>query len=86
MVEKVYCELLPLTETFKTLPHQLIHGDINSSNLLMDEDGMISRVLDFEFVTIDLRAMEIEICLSEVLSEGKEEMWLKLEAFSEGLK
>lgn len=86
MVEKVYDELMALTETFKTLPQQLIHGDINSSNLLMDEDGMILRILDFEFVTKDLRAMEIAICLSEVLSEGKEEIWPKLEAFSEGLK
>lgn len=86
VVEKVYEDLMNLRELFEVLPQQLIHGDINSSNLLMDEEGMISRILDFEFVTKDLRAMEIAICLSEVLSEGKDEVWPKLEAFIRGLK
>ena len=86
MVERVYEDLMNLSERFKTLPQQLIHGDINSSNLLMDEAGMISRILDFEFVTKDLRAMEIAICLSEILSEGQDEVWPRLEAFIEGLK
>ena len=36
----------------------------------MDENGMISCILDFEFVTKDLRAMEVAICLSEVLCEA----------------
>ncbi|AMC09234.1 phosphotransferase enzyme family protein [Turicibacter sp. H121] len=86
VVERVYEDLMNLSERFKTLPQQLIHGDINSSNLLMDEAGMISRILDFEFVTKDLRAMEIAICLSEILSEGQDEVWPRLEAFIEGLK
>lgn len=85
IVEAVYDELVNMKPEFEKLPKQLIHGDINASNLLMDEEGMISRILDFEFVTKDLRAMEIAICLSEILYEGKEEIWAKLEAFIEGL-
>ena len=85
IVETVYDELINMKPAFEKLPKQLIHGDINASNLLMDEEGMITRILDFEFVTKDLRAMEVAICLSEVLYEGKEDIWPKLEAFVEGL-
>ncbi|WP_027091421.1 phosphotransferase [Cohnella thermotolerans] len=44
----------------RKLPHQLIHGDINDSNLLAAPDaaGKVAAVLDFEFCTRDLRAME----------------------------
>ena len=52
----------------------------------MNDQGMISCILDFEFVTKDLRAMEIAICLSEILYEGKDDIWPKLEAFMEGLR
>lgn len=86
IVEQCYLELMKIKEDLAKLPKQLIHGDINSSNLLMDDNGMISRILDFEFVTKDLRSMEFAICLSEVLYEGKDEIWSKLEAFMEGLK
>lgn len=55
------------------LPHQLIHGDIGSSNILIDPSGSLTAILDFEFVTVDLRVMELAVCLSEILSwyEGK---------------
>ncbi|WP_322903777.1 phosphotransferase [Paenibacillus sp. SGZ-1009] len=50
-----------------SLPHQLIHGDLNASNMLQSEDGQITAILDFEFVTRDLRAMEPAVCLSDML-------------------
>lgn len=53
---------------FRSLPHQLIHGDINASNVLEDANNDISAVLDFEFVANDLRAMDLSICLSEAIS------------------
>ena len=52
----------------RSLPHQLIHGDINASNVLEDEDNNISAVLDFEFVARDLRAMDLAICISEAIA------------------
>lgn len=86
IVEACYVEWKKIKDELAKLPKQLIHGDINSSNLLMNDQGMISCILDFEFVTKDLRAMEIAICLSEILYEGKDDIWPKLEAFMEGLR
>lgn len=51
------------------LPHQLVHGDINDSNLLAEEGNpsAIGAVLDFEFCTRDLRAMEPAVAISGLL-------------------
>jgi len=70
----------------KELPHQLIHGDLNASNVLADTEGNISAILDFEFVTEDLRVMELCVCLSEIINMKQEEteLWLKLNKFVEG--
>lgn len=51
----------------RKLPHQLVHGDINGSNMLVDEDGQITAILDFEFVTLDVRVMELAVCLSDLI-------------------
>ncbi|NEW05640.1 phosphotransferase [Paenibacillus sp. SYP-B3998] len=50
-----------------TLPHQLVHGDINGSNMLIDEQGHVVAVLDFEFVTRDVRVMELAVCVSDLI-------------------
>jgi len=51
--------------TFRSLPHQLVHGDLNASNALRSPaDGKVAALLDFEFCTRDLRAMEIAVVLS----------------------
>lgn len=55
------------TETIRGLERQWIHGDFSYANALM-EKGEISAVLDFEFATRDLRAMELAVCLAEQLS------------------
>lgn len=58
----------------RALPHQLIHGDLNASNVLAGQDGgTITAVLDFEFVTNDLRVMELAVCLSDLLVREKSE-------------
>ncbi len=69
---------------FRSLPHQLIHGDINFSNCLVSADGSgrISAVLDFEFCTRDLRAMEIAVVLSGFL--GAEDGGRLIVAFLRG--
>ncbi|MFJ5760252.1 phosphotransferase [Neobacillus sp. NPDC093182] len=66
--------------TLRQLPHQLVHGDLNASNILVDEDGMVSAVLDFEFVTNDLRVMELAVCLSDFIQPSEEETitWAKI--------
>ena len=53
------------------LPHQLIHGDLHYDNILCLEDGTVSGVLDFEFIAMDWRAMELAICLSKYASEDE---------------
>lgn len=64
---KYYIEFREITPMLRELPHQLIHGDINESNVLANEEGKISAVLDFEFVARDLRAMDLGICLSGIV-------------------
>jgi homoserine kinase type II len=56
----------------QSLPHQLIHGDLNASNVLADENNRIVALLDFEFVAWDLRVMELAVCLSEAAEAAKD--------------
>lgn len=58
------------------LPHQLVHGDVNASNVLADEEGRVCAVLDFEFTTWDLRVMELAVPLSDLLTIDRGEVWL----------
>ncbi|WP_373232187.1 phosphotransferase enzyme family protein [Cohnella sp.] len=70
---------------FRELPHQLIHGDINHSNLLISDDDTgsgIAAVLDFEFCTHDLRVMELAVIMSGLLSS--EQAMDSIEAFLSG--
>ncbi len=74
------------SQIIKNLPHQLIHGDLNASNVLADEEGNITAILDFEFVTEDLRVMELCVCLSEIINmkQSDEKLWSNLASFLEG--
>ncbi|MEO3944624.1 phosphotransferase [Gorillibacterium sp. CAU 1737] len=54
-------------ESIRRLNRQWIHGDFSHANALVSEDAVTS-VLDFEFATRDLRAMELAVCLAEQLS------------------
>jgi homoserine kinase type II len=77
---------LELVPTLRQLPHQLVHGDLNASNILVNEDGMVSAILDFEFVTNDLRVMELAVCLSDFIQPSQVETitWAKIHAFLSG--
>lgn len=70
----------------RNLPHQLVHGDINGSNMLVDDDGQIAAILDFEFVTLDVRVMEIAVCLSDLIDPAlsNEELRRNCSAFYKG--
>lgn len=65
------------------LPHQIIHHDLLIFNLLIDsESRKISGVLDFDFASYDIRALELAICLNHMLqlndhSLAKVELFLK---------
>lgn len=51
-----------------TLPEQQIHADLHSGNVLTDDDGHVTGVLDFEFSTIDWRVLELCIAVSKYVS------------------
>lgn len=71
--------------TLKKLPHQLIHGDLNASNILQTNEE-ITAILDFEFVTKDLRVMEAAVCISELIvgEQNTTRLWGKIDAFVTG--
>lgn len=79
----VFQESIPI---LKQLPHQLVHGDLNGSNVLVNEEGEVSAVLDFEFVTNDLRVMELAVCLADCIRLDQDEaiIWTKIDAFLSG--
>ena len=52
-----------------SLPKQIIHGDLQYENVLCDQ-GVVTAVLDFEFVTFDYRVMDLAICLSKYVGEN----------------
>ncbi len=53
------------------LPIQLIHGDVNASNLLAAQNGEITGILDFEFAAYDIGALELAIALSPLESSAQ---------------
>lgn len=53
------------------LPLQLTHGDLHYDNVLVDVLGGVTGLLDFEFCTLDWRAMDLAIPLSKYVGEGE---------------
>lgn len=86
-LSKYFLEFKEFIPILRELPHQLIHGDINASNVLEDNNN-ISAVLDFEFVAKDLRAMDLAICLSEAIAnDNNDEIKFKnMGSFIKGYK
>jgi homoserine kinase type II len=70
---------------YASLPKQLSHEDYAPGNLLM-EGHRVTGVLDFEFCTQDLRAMDLTVALSwwPITTFGSGDEWPILEAFSRG--
>lgn len=71
---EAYEELCDRLPELRSLPHQLVHGDLNPSNLLVDTERpeTVTALLDFEFCTRDVRAMEAAVAISDLLGyEGK---------------
>lgn len=80
--------LIDRIPSFRDLPHQIIHGDLNASNVLADERGNICGILDFEFVSYDLRVMELAVCLSDTIqyTEGEGSVWERIQSIMDGYK
>lgn len=73
LIGKAMRDFQAALNTVRSLPHQLVHGDINDSNLLVDllDRTQIAAILDFEFCTMELRAMEPAVTLAGLIgAEG----------------
>ncbi|MDR6552721.1 phosphotransferase [Paenibacillus qinlingensis] len=83
-----YMALYSAIPTIRQLPHQLVHGDINGSNMLVDDEGRFVAILDFEFVTVDVRVMELAVCLSDLIDPSlpEEKLHANSKAFYEGYR
>ncbi|GCE31397.1 hypothetical protein KDA_68810 [Dictyobacter alpinus] len=55
--------LAGIDELYATLPQQLLHRDLDPSNLLIDEHG-VTAILDFEFAATDIRVLDLSVSLS----------------------
>lgn len=68
----VYEDVEARLDRLRKLPRQLVHGDLNPSNLLVVEDrpDTIAALLDFEFCTQDVRAMEPAVVIADLLGNS----------------
>ena len=69
-----YKEICDSVAGLEKLPQQLVHGDLNESNLLVhwDNTDQVIALLDFEFCTLDVRAMEPAVVISGLLGHTEE--------------
>ncbi|GCE09717.1 phosphotransferase enzyme family protein [Dictyobacter aurantiacus] len=51
-------------ELYESLPQQLLHRDLDTSNILFDEQEHVTAVLDFEFAARDIRALDLSVSLT----------------------
>lgn len=74
-----------LPALYASLPCQMIHGDYDASNILM-ADAHVTAILDFEFSTRDLRALDLAFAFSmwptDLLGTGRE--WPIIDALGMG--
>lgn len=84
ILEEAYVDICGRLDSLKKLPQQLVHGDLNCSNLLVDaeESSKVVALLDFEFCTRDVRAMEPAVVISGFLGSEFERELIK--RFCEG--
>ncbi|MGN7763822.1 phosphotransferase [Paenibacillus sp. 22594] len=74
MLYEAYDNIAGSLPELQELPHQLVHGDLNASNLLVEttDHRQVAALLDFEFCTFDVRAMEPAVILSGLLGHAEE--------------
>jgi homoserine kinase type II len=70
-------------EALSRLPKQWIHGDLVFNNTVSVGDDIVG-VLDFEFVTIDARAMELAVILVDLIRPEDEDCLEKVQQLLNG--
>lgn len=72
---------------YQSLPHQIVHGDFDASNVLM-EGRRVTGVLDFEFAGPDLRVIDLARALSPLTTArwSDDETWQRVSAFVDGYR
>nr|WP_249902231.1 phosphotransferase [Paenibacillus sp. PK3_47] len=75
LLYEAYEHIAGSLEQLAGLPHQLVHGDLNGSNLLVHSSDrrQVAALLDFEFCTRDVRAMEPAVILSGLVGHAEEQ-------------
>ncbi|WP_110932605.1 phosphotransferase [Paenibacillus bouchesdurhonensis] len=83
---QAYHDMLQKLDGLEKLPQQLIHGDLNYSNLLVDahDPARVTALLDFEFCTKDVRSMEPAVVISGLLGQGESENREAVRLFCQG--
>ncbi|CAH1191176.1 Homoserine kinase [Paenibacillus auburnensis] len=79
MLYKAYENITDSLHELAELPHQLVHGDLNASNLLVQSTNPseVAALLDFEFCTYDLRVMEPAVILSGLLGHPEDKLMIR---------
>jgi homoserine kinase type II len=75
--------LAALRDRFAALPAQWIHGDIVFNNAVAQDDRIVG-LLDFEFSTVDARAMELAVILGEFPEADGERALKRIGLFCSG--
>ncbi len=74
--------LADVPQLYRTLPQQIVHNDYDGSNILMN-GANVGAVLDWEFSTHDLRALDLVVALhgwsAELRGSGQE--WNVIDIF-----
>ncbi|MBW7476923.1 phosphotransferase [Paenibacillus oenotherae] len=60
-------EVRSSTAWFERLPMGLVHHDLLIFNLLIGSDGKMKGILDYDFASYDVRALELAICINHLL-------------------
>jgi len=79
ILQEAYIDICSRLDSIRSLPQQLVHGDLNFSNLLVDSESMnmVTALLDFEFCTRDVRAMEPAVVISGFLGIPEEREFIR---------
>ena len=81
LLKRAFQEVLNNAPLFESLPKQTIHHDLLIFNLLMDrEGGKMNGVLDFDFASDDIRALELAIAINHLLQQS-DHSWLHIDLF-----
>lgn len=93
-VDAVVAELLSKGTTFSLLRCVLVHSDLNEMNILVEKDGSIAGVIDWEYQTLEPAVLAAEFppwllydgCSYPRFANAKETFWLDSPEESERLR